>query len=80
MKTRIYAAPAVKGLRPLAKQGQVYLRRGRGALVDRLTASPAMHASRVIASLILSYKWGFQRNILVPRFSMWLGDHVNGGN
>ena len=23
--------------------------------------------------------WGFQRNILISPFSMWLSDHVNGG-
>ena len=80
METRIYAAPAGKGLSPLAKQGQVYLKRGRSALVERQTASPVMHASRVIAPLILSYKWDFQRYILIPHLSMWLGDHVNGGH
>ena len=43
-------------------------RRGRSALVDRLAASPVMHASRVRTPL--KPTWVFQENLLVSPFSM----------
>ena len=52
----------------------VNVERGRGALVERLTASSViyMHASRV-----RSYTWVFQRIVIVSPLLMWLDDHFN---
>ena len=55
---------------------EIYKEGGVAQWIGRQTASPVMHASRVRTHLNL---WGFQRKILVSPFSMWLGDHVNGG-
>ena len=50
-----------------------------GALVEHLTASPLMQASRLRAPLNNDPTWVFRRNIIVSLFSMWLRDHADGG-
>ena len=55
------------------------VKRGRDALVERMTATPVANHAGIPGSSPADPTWVFHKNIIVSPLSMWLGDHVNDG-
>ena len=61
-----------------SRQGHLGKRRGRAQWLHRAPDCLASHACVPVSNPIVPV-WGFLRSSIVSPFSMWLGDHVNGG-